>query len=227
MDRLVAERGARWAIAGLLPPLLLLSNLYILISPAFLDFQYALELPPAERFTAEERVYWAKATLEYLRSPADSSYLETMADEQGPLYNQRELAHMADVKILVDRTLRGQVIILALVLLATAYLLTRPRGIFSFVRAIFRGSTLTIIIFGLLGLFIALAFSVFFTTFHRLFFVGDTWLFQTTDTLIQLFPPTFWYNAVLIWAALTLGEAGVLGVLAYIWSKRAASRNLS
>ncbi|MBI2845017.1 MAG: TIGR01906 family membrane protein [Chloroflexi bacterium] len=208
---------AKAGITLLVPPLLLLSNLYLLISPAFMNFQYALGLPPAERFTTEERVYWAKATLEYLRPGRDVSYLAAMEDEQGAIYTQRELSHMVDVKVLVDRTFLAHAVLLVLALISAVYLWGQPLGRLGLARALSGGSSLTIALFGLLGLFVAVAFTIFFDAFHRVFFVGDTWIFRITDTLIQLFPPAFWYNAAVAWAVLTMAEAAVIWLLTRMW----------
>lgn len=182
-----------------------------------MDWQYALGLPPAERFTPDKRLYWAKATLEYLRPGRDISYLAALEDEEGPLYTERELNHMIDVKTLVEGTFLAHAVFLALTLLSAGYLLAQGKGRLGLARALLRGSKLTLVLFGLLGLFIAVAFTIFFDTFHRLFFVGDTWLFRISDTLIQLFPPAFWYNAAIAWAVLTLGEAAVIWLLTRIW----------
>lgn len=219
------EKVARASITLLVPPLLLLSNLYLLITPIFMDFQYSFHLPPAERFTTAERVYWAKATLVYLRPGRDISYLAALEDEEGPLYTERELNHMVDVKILVERTFLAHAALLALVLLTGVYLWTRRQGRSGLAAALIQGSKLTILLFGLLGLFVAVAFTIFFDAFHRIFFAGDTGLFRWSDTLIQLFPPAFWYNAVLAWAALTLGEAGVIWLLARIGMRRTVGDN--
>jgi integral membrane protein (TIGR01906 family) len=50
----------------------------------------------------------------------------------------------------------------------------------------------------------------FFTLFHELFFTGDSWLFQYSDTLIRLFPIRFWEDAFLLAAGIALG--GGLGL---------------
>ncbi|MBI3287026.1 MAG: DUF1461 domain-containing protein [Chloroflexi bacterium] len=96
---------ARWAIIILTAPVLLLSNLYLLLTPTFIDLMYSLDIPPAQRYDVAERREFAVATLSYLRSPRDISALRELADEQGPLYKERELRHMGDVKTLANRLL--------------------------------------------------------------------------------------------------------------------------
>jgi len=41
------------------------------------------------------------------------------------------------------------------------------------------------------------SFWQFFTLFHELFFTGDSWIFEYSDTLIRLFPLRFWQDLFL------------------------------
>jgi integral membrane protein (TIGR01906 family) len=87
--------------------------------------------------------------------------------------------------------------------------------------AVFNGALLTIVIFGVIGLFALVAFDAFFVLFHRIFFVGDSWLFFTTDSLIQFYPEPFWVDASLGIALFTLLEAFVLLAVGW-WGRRHA-----
>ena len=57
---------------------------------------------------------------------------------------------------------------------------------------------------------VAISFQQLFTFFHKLFFQGDSWLFNFSDTLIRLFPMTLWQNAFIAVGVVTLIGAGVL-----------------
>ena len=46
-----------------------------------------------------------------------------------------------------------------------------------------------------IGLFSVFAFDAFFIAFHGVFFKGDTWLFNYSDSLIQFYPELFWMKA--------------------------------
>ena len=50
----------------------------------------------------------------------------------------------------------------------------------------------------------------FFAGFHSIFFEGDSWLFEYSDTLIRLFPLRFWQDTFLFAAGLAV--AGGLGL---------------
>jgi integral membrane protein (TIGR01906 family) len=45
----------------------------------------------------------------------------------------------------------------------------------------------------------------FFADFHHLFFTGDSWIFEYSDTLIRLYPIRFWEDAFLWAAVIALG----------------------
>ncbi|HAL62473.1 MAG TPA: TIGR01906 family membrane protein [Chloroflexi bacterium] len=203
-----------------IPFFLLLSNLYLLFSPSFIDYEYSKgswPLPP--RYDDHERREVAEAVLYYLRSKEEISYLGELADEGGPLFNERELIHLVDVKVLARRALLLHGVLGLLIVGAVVILLFYPKGRRVLPGSLLQGSLLTFLLFGLVGVFAAAGFDTFFVGFHRTFFEGDSWLFSPYDTLIQLFPLPFWFDAAITWVGLTLGEAAILGVGAYLWGR--------
>ena len=64
-----------------------------------------------------------------------------------------------------------------------------------------------------LAFFASVSFWQFFTLFHRLFFQGDSWLFEYSDTLIRLFPLRFWQDVFLSVMGLILIFGLLLGLL--------------
>ena len=89
-------------IVTLLTPIALLGlGLRLLLSPLFLQIEYNMPYFPADEygFTKQDRLHWAPYAVEYLVNSADISYLGDLKFEDGsPLYNERELSHMQDVK---------------------------------------------------------------------------------------------------------------------------------
>jgi len=223
-----AISALRWVLVISILLFLLLSNLYLFFSPSFpagipsyIDYEYSKgswPLPP--RYDDQERKAVVKAVLYYLRSPEEISYLGALADEEGPLFNERELIHLMDVKVLVRRALLLHGVLGFLIVGAVLILFFYPEGRKALPGSLLQGSLLTFLLFGLVGLFAAFGFDTFFVRFHRTFFAGDSWIFSPYDTLIQLFPLPFWFDAAISWVGLTLGEAAILGVGAYLWGKR-------
>ena len=210
-----------WLVAILVPIALIGIGLRILLSPIFLKIEYNMPyFPPDEYgFTKEDRLKWAPYALEYLVNRADISYLGDLKFDDGtPLYNERELSHMDDVKRVTQGALRVWYLSLAvLALLAVcawfggwwqAYRLGLMRGGWLMV-----GLAITVGLIVVIGILINPdIFFSFFAAFHSLFFEGDSWLFLYSDTLIRLFPIRFWQDAILLAAVIALGGGVALGL---------------
>jgi integral membrane protein (TIGR01906 family) len=197
-----------WLAVFLVPIILVLSTVGIMLTPVFIQIEYRLPGFPADPygFTLEERLYWADISRQYLVNREGINFLaEQKLDPQTPLYNERELKHMLDVKIVVQ----GALWLLSITFLLQAvigYLNKRNDDILSYLQALSKGGWLTtLLIVGVL-VYLALNFDSLFTNFHRIFFEGDSWLFRYSDTLIRLFPIRFWRDAF-IWISV-MGLAG-------------------
>jgi len=210
-----------WLVAFLVPLALIGIGLRILLSPIFLEVEYNMPYFPADEygFTKEDRLKWAPFALDYLVNSADISYLGDLKFDDGtPLYNERELSHMDDVKRVTQGALRVWYLSLALLALLgvwawfggwwQAYRLGLMRGGWLMV-----GLAVTVGLIVVVGILINPdIFFSFFAAFHGLFFEGDSWLFLYSDTLIRLFPIRFWQDAILLAAVIALGGGIALGL---------------
>ena len=157
-------------------------------------------------------MHWAPFAVDYLINNADISYLGDLKFENGsPLYNERELTHMADVKNVVRGALNVWYISLAILALL-AMLAWRGDWVYEFINGLRRGGMWMIGLAVSLGLIAGIGIAIspevfwqFFSFFHSIFFEGDSWLFYYSDTLIRLFPIRFWQDAFLWAAILALG----------------------
>lgn len=199
---------------ALVPLVLMLSSIRILLTPAFLEWEYRSPTFPADPygFTTEDRLHWAPFALAYLFEARPSSFLADLEFEDGTsAFNEREARHMEDVRRLTQGALK--VWAAASVIAAGAGIwIVSEIGWVALGVALRSGARATFILMIALGLLVALGFPLFFLGFHRLFFEGDTWLFLYSDTLIRLFPLRFWRDASIAFAGLTLGGSGVLYV---------------
>ena len=202
-------------LTSLLIPLALIGTaLRILLSPLFFNIEYRMPYFPADEygFTQQDRLRWAPFAVDYLINNADISYLGDLKFENGsPLYNERELTHMADVKNVVRGALTVWYISLAILALL-AMLAWRGDWVYEFINGLRRGGMWMIGLAVSLGLIAGIGIAIspdvfwqFFTFFHSIFFEGDSWLFYYSDTLIRLFPIRFWQDAFLWAAILALG----------------------
>ncbi len=209
-------------LISLATPLALMGfALRVMLTPLYYNVEYNMPYFPADEygFTKQDRLKWAKPSVEYLVNSADISYLGDLKFDNGqPLYSERELSHMEDVKGVVQGSLKAWYISLA-VLLILALLFWRMNAMPEYLNGLKRGGVWMIVLAATLG-FIAGAgillnpniFWNFFAWFHSLFFEGDTWLFEYSDTLIRLFPIRFWQDAVIAMAAIALGGGAALAL---------------
>lgn len=203
------------------PFILLLSNLYLLATPAFIRHEYSKpNFPPAVLYNDAERLSLAEATLHYLRSTESVEYLNNLRSRGQAVYNTREVKHLVDVKRVMNAAFWIHGICLLLWIAAVVFVWRQRREWYSALRAIFMGCLALFAVLLTIGLLAYANFDLFFTAFHRLFFEGDSWLFAYSDTLIQLFPVPFWMDATWTLALLTMGECLVLGAAAWALLQR-------
>ncbi len=200
------------------PVILLLVNLYILATPGFIEFEYARPtFPQAEGFSTDERLEAAIASVIYLRSDQGIGALQSLRRGDEPLYNTRELVHMADVKLVMHWATVVFWIAVGVFVVASIYVLRRRELWGRYPAYVFWGAVILFALILLIGLVALVGFDQFFYAFHRIFFTGDSWLFMSTDSLIRLFPLRFWQDAAMAWVILALAEAVVVGAAAYLW----------
>jgi integral membrane protein (TIGR01906 family) len=130
-------------------------------------------------------------------------------------FNDRETAHLRDVKHLFQITFRVEE-------LSIAYVFTYVVGVFIWAREgslrrlatqVLAGSLLAIVVILALGAVALLGFDRAFEEFHLIAFNNDFWrLDPRTDHLIQMFPQDFWFDASMLVGLLTLAEAAVLAL---------------
>ena len=194
--------------------MLILTSVRILLTPVFVQIEYRTpNFPPDPYgFTQEDRLRWAPYAVNYLLNDADISYLGDLKFEDGsPLYNERELSHMHDVKLVTQGALKVWYVAV-LLLVGLGVWAWYGKWWQAYRQGLRRGGWLMIGLVIAIGLFGALAFWQFFTLFHSLFFEGDSWMFLYSDTLIRLFPLQFWQDAFLWAGVISVGGALVLAL---------------
>ncbi len=214
-----ATRISQILIGLALPIALILSNVFLLATDAFIRHEYdkpsfpADEYPPPGGYPLPraEREALAKLGLaSVLRADGIRLLEEARFERTGePAFNQREIRHMRDVNVLIQKV-RWVWWIAWAVLVGEAVLLLVAGERRALFRALWGSSVASLIAFAALGLFIGLGFNVFFTAFHRVFFEGDTWLFLYSDTLIRIYPTQFWFDVSVYLAGMTLAELGLI-----------------
>lgn len=219
----------RLASAGMLlvtiaiPFFLLMTSIRILLIPyLYLDFEYHTPGFPPDTygFTLQERLKWSKISMDYLLNDQDISWLANQKLPDGsPLYIDRELSHMRDVKILIQSMFVAWWILLA-ALIIVGLISWRLKGFKRYLKALSSGGWLTIGLILVILIFVLISFNSLFTDFHRIFFSGDSWLFLFSDTLIRLFPMKFWQDAFIWMGIFTIVFAFLIGYFGNLFAKR-------
>ena len=116
------------------------------------------------------------------------------------VFNQREIAHMYDVKRLVRGTYwvaLGSGVWIAATLTA-GLIACRREYVWTAARLAVWGGAVTLAAVIAVGLAAVAAFDQLFLLFHRLSFANDLWILNPrTDYLLILFPGGFWFDATM------------------------------
>jgi len=203
---------SHWLISILTPFVILMISVRILISPLFAQAAYSLPGFPEDPFgfTIQDRLRLSEPSIRYLVNNEDIDYLESLTFDDGkPIFNARELSHMADVKAVVTG-MRVALAICVITLLICTVLILKNGKRDLIVKAFHAGGWGVVGLIAAILLFVAISFNQLFTWFHQLFFTEGTWQFYTSDTLIRLFPMRFWRDAFIFVGVLSLILGGVL-----------------
>jgi integral membrane protein (TIGR01906 family) len=224
-----------WLITLLVPLVLVLIGVRILISPIFIQVEYRMPGFPADTygFTNQERLYWADISRKYLTNWEGIEYLAELRFPEGEqaagdcrdylsprdcgyFYNDRELKHMLDVKIVARYAMWfmwGSII----VLLGLGFWAKKSDWWEEYKWALSRGGWITVGLIVALMVYLILNFNQLFVNFHQIFFADGTWMFRFSDSLIRLFPVQFWRDAFIWVGVIALGGGIALG---YFGSRR-------
>ena len=221
---------ARWLFILCLPALLLTASIGFAVNSQWL-YEYGFDkynVGQATGLADSELEKAASGLIDYFNSNEDFIDITVTKDGQPfTLFNQKEMAHLKDVKglILLDYwVLMGTGIYVVVYAAVSLFWLAREcrRRL---AVSIINGSGFTLGLMLLLGLLALLDFDRFFLQFHLISFTNDLWqLDPTKDYLIMLFPQGFWYDATLFCALLTVALtailAGVAGSYLFITRRR-------
>ncbi len=209
------QKTATFLITILVPIFLLMTSIRLLLFPVFAQLEYQRPGFPADPygFSVEDRLKWSRVSIDYLTNGAGIEFLaDQKLDEKTPLYNERELSHMLDVKNLVQAMLIAWPLI-GIVILGFGLLSMRGGWSTQFWLAVSRGGWAAVGLIAVILLAVLVSFNALFTGFHRIFFSGDTWLFLYTDSLIRLFPMTFWQDAFIVVGGIVLLSGLAIGII--------------
>lgn len=131
-----------------------------------------------------------------------------------PLFTEREVLHMRDVKHLVLGLDRVRLFtgLFLLGFVVASLVAQRRSGLVLIGDWLAFGGALTAGLLLVTGFALALGFDQLFILFHLISFRNDFWVLDPAQhNLIRLFPEPFWFSAALLLAAFTLAQ-GILAL---------------
>jgi len=211
---------AKWIFILCLPILLLTASIGWAINSQWL-YKYGFEKYNVSQTTGIAEMELEKATtglISYFNRGDEHISLTVIKDGKPfELFNQREVAHLRDVKGLIWL---GYWVLLGTLIYTLGYAgvsLFWRRGRYwrQLAGGMISGSGITLALMLAIGLGILLNFDQLFYQFHLLSFSNEFWqLDPTRDYLIMLFPGGFWYDAAIFCALATASLAIILGGVA-------------
>lgn len=159
--------------------------------------------------------------VDYMEGREDSIQIKVNVDgEKINMYNEREIAHMVDVRNLYQGVQTTAIVSLILCagMLALASVLMRRDALKALSRGYLIGVGVFIAVVAALGIWVMIDFTSFWTAFHHLFFTNDLWLLDPrTDRMILICPEQLFFDIVVRFGSWFLVIALVLCTAAILY----------
>jgi integral membrane protein (TIGR01906 family) len=211
----------------LIPLILVLGSVRLLTTDSFLTYEYGKASFPPDTygFTPEQRFIMASTNVHYVRAHLPDNELVKQTLNGVPIYNAREVSHMADVQAVFQFVLRlWQFAFLLFVIVGLVLWKNGQR--MAFWSGVQWGGIVTSGLILTIGLLAFFAWQSWFELFHRLFFLPGSWVFSYQDTLIRLFPMEFWFDATLTISFLSFAGGLLLALLGWRGQMPKASQSV-
>lgn len=200
-------------IVAAVPAVLIGNALWVMVNPWLVHAQYAIPGFPddARGLSDADRTDLALTGIDSIRPGTEGVELlrEARLPSGGEAFEEREIDHMQDVRQLITAFFVLWAAALALGI-AAALALRRLGSGEEITVALRRGAVLTVAAMAAAGLVMAVDFEFFFDGFHGVFFEDETWEFNETYLLRQIYPDFFWGVAAATMAAAIAIQALVL-----------------
>ncbi|MGZ5387644.1 MAG: lipoprotein intramolecular transacylase Lit [Solirubrobacterales bacterium] len=200
-------------IVAAVPAVLIGNALWVMINPWLVHAQYAIPGFPDDAFglSDAERTDLALTGVDSIRPGTEGTELlrEARLPSGGEAFDQREIDHMQDVRELMAAffVLWAAAVVAGI---AAALALGRLGYGNRVTLALKRGAVLTLAAMAVAGLVMLIDFEFFFDGLHGILFEDETWEFNETYLLRQIYPDFFWGVAGAAIAAAVALQALVL-----------------
>jgi len=230
--RLIAAfLGILGAVAVLAAPLALAGTgaRLVIYSPQLYEYGFtAYNIPTVTSLPLDQLLSAAAQTSNYFLSPVEPLAVKVERNgEPVDLYNQREVAHMTDVKVIMQgvERLRLSATLYLFILLVLGLLLQKRRYLPQFGGVLVRGGAFTLGLAALVGVGAMFDFDALFLQFHMLSFSNDLWLLDPRhDYLIMMYPSEFFRDATLAIGGVTLALTVLTTLVGVLLMARSGAR---
>jgi integral membrane protein (TIGR01906 family) len=183
-------------------------------------YEYATDhydTPETTGIAREELLRASDELLEYFNNDEEEIFIRVQKDGQPiRLFNDRETAHLRDVKTLFQSSFRVQEasVIFVLAYVVAVFIWAREGSLRTLARQLLLSVGLSLAVIGGVGALAITGFEQSFEQFHVIAFDNDLWrLNPARDHLIQMFPEAFWQRTSLWIGIATMAELAALALL--------------
>lgn len=184
-------------------------------TPGYFEKEYEkYQVTEAVQMTMDDLLKVTEEMMSYLRGGREDLHVMTTINGTArEFFNEREIAHMEDVRGLFLGAVAIRRFCLVLMAFCTVALLLTKADFKRLVpKSVLTGSGLFFAASALCAFIISTDFTKYFTLFHHIFFQNDLWILDpSTDMLINIVPESFFKDTVLFIAVIFF--ACVLAVL--------------
>lgn len=170
-------------------------------TPGYFEKEYRkYQVTEAVQMTMEDLLEVTEEMMAYLKGDREDLHVMTsLRGQEREFFNEREIAHMEDVRGLFLGAVAIRRGCLLLMVLCLIFLLFKKEDFKrSFPKAVLTGSGLFFGAAALCFAVISTDFSRYFVLFHHMFFKNDLWILDpATDMLINIVPEGFFQDTVL------------------------------
>ena len=159
----------------------------------------------------------ARGMVDYLDGKVGSPQVEVgIRGIIRPVYSQKELTHLEDVRKIIDIFKMLEILSLILLLGTGLYLFFKFRAS-RLLKGLQAGAIVTVVFLGSVMLWALIDFDSIFYFFHIVSFSNDLWLLDpATDYLIMMFPEGFFFDSAILMVTTIIAAAIVVWFAAYI-----------
>ena len=184
-------------------------------SDVFFEEEYTkLSTAKAVGMSQEDLMAATRHLVRYMRGQEEDLRIKAKINgHTAEVYSKEDRAHMVDVKNLYVFWLRYSFAVYGFAALTILFIaLTMRRETAKILsRCFLYGTLVFVLLFAVLGVWIAMDFNSFWIAFHRLFFTNDLWILDpATSLLIQMVPEQFFFDIVV---RILTGFATAVGTL--------------